>query len=532
MRSIAKARQKSKIQKHNTYERFNDSLKSKDDATARVAQACWLGMHIAIFASLSLLESDLHRWLQTGALAPLLSFGFLVTVNFITYFWVLNSDPGYVDANEKANVSTEMCTFELKDNAICNIANAIDSQSLAFTTDPIHSYKDPPTSATVLPNAKPNDTFIASCVTNASDHTEQPTNENNSNTHKIGTALATLDTTVHSTTSLVAETICDAVNSSSDIDVDVNTSGVVTDLSGTAAERVGNKGRQAQDDGPSIQLFSSNCCSSDPICKEDGLNVPTPEVKIQFKASSSKFNTQIGEIQSYEEEEFIAVQIQPGNIQVEEGGNNEDSWDADESYEASCPLNTDFQESERWGRGCPHCQSWQPVRAKHCHECQRCVRRFDHHCFWVGTCIGQKNHVRFWWYLCSQTLLVLWSLHLGNSAYKSADTPQLWIQANLIALVTSLVLLIVVLFVGTLWIFHTYLAVTNQTTWELTRNHKISYLSNVPENVAPFSRGILTNLKEFCLGEIASPYVLPTKADLCMISIRETIWENRYYSCF
>ena len=26
----------------------------------------------------------------------------------------------------------------------------------------------------------------------------------------------------------------------------------------------------------------------------------------------------------------------------------------------------------------------QPLRTKHCKDCRRCVRKFDHHCFWIG----------------------------------------------------------------------------------------------------------------------------------------------------
>ncbi|KAL4579563.1 hypothetical protein LXL04_015715 [Taraxacum kok-saghyz] len=62
---------------------------------------------------------------------------------------------------------------------------------------------------------------------------------------------------------------------------------------------------------------------------------------------------------------------------------------------------------------CPSCK---PPRAKHCHDCDRCVLQFDHHCVWVGTCIGQGNHCRFWsvnlsvlWYILGETALSIWT---------------------------------------------------------------------------------------------------------------------------
>lgn len=188
-------------------------------------------------------------------------------------------------------------------------------------------------------------------------------------------------------------------------------------------------------------------------------------------------------------------------------------------------------EVQRYGRECPYCIKWQPVRAKHCHECGRCVQRFDHHCFWVGTCIGQRNHGRFWRYLSTQLLLLVWVVSLNSSAYVYRPTFETWVEANLIQLVMSLVLYCFTVFVLSLWGLHTFLILTNQTTWEVTKRCNISYLNKVPDNVQPFNRGLKQNLREYCLGEVNEPYVLPTNETLQEESKRETFWENRYYSC-
>ena len=56
---------------------------------------------------------------------------------------------------------------------------------------------------------------------------------------------------------------------------------------------------------------------------------------------------------------------------------------------------------------CTDCRIVQTVRTRHCHACNRCVRRYDHHCFWLNACIGARNLGLFY--------MILWVL-AGNLA--------------------------------------------------------------------------------------------------------------------
>lgn len=91
------------------------------------------------------------------------------------------------------------------------------------------------------------------------------------------------------------------------------------------------------------------------------------------------------------------------------------------------------------GRECAYCQGWQPLRAKHCHDCGRCVRRFDHHCAWVGNCIGEGNHRVFVFYLSAQLALLIWAAVQCVSAFGPTGSADLWILHQLHLLLAMVV---------------------------------------------------------------------------------------------
>ena len=64
------------------------------------------------------------------------------------------------------------------------------------------------------------------------------------------------------------------------------------------------------------------------------------------------------------------------------------------------------------------------------------------------------------------------------------------------------------IFVGGLWLYHLYLALTNQTTFEASFRDRVPYLKEVPEAAWPFSQGLVGNLKLFCCATGPQRHVL------------------------
>ncbi|KAE8693455.1 Protein S-acyltransferase 10 [Hibiscus syriacus] len=172
---------------------------------------------------------------------------------------------------------------------------------------------------------------------------------------------------------------------------------------------------------------------------------------------------------------------------------------------------------------CSYCNVEQPPRAKHCHDCDKCVLQFDHHCVWLGTCVGRDNHCKFWWYICVETALCLWTGILYITFLKANISRAWWKDAIMILLLVALS--ISILFLLLLLLFHSYLVLTNQTTYELVRRRRIPYLRQIPERVFPFSKGVCRNLREFCCAR-SSNYSLES-----LPSPQELEEKSRPYTC-
>eukprot|EP00164_Ancoracysta_twista_P003634 GFYU01004871.1.p1 GENE.GFYU01004871.1~~GFYU01004871.1.p1 ORF type:complete len:373 (-),score=61.30 GFYU01004871.1:207-1325(-) len=148
---------------------------------------------------------------------------------------------------------------------------------------------------------------------------------------------------------------------------------------------------------------------------------------------------------------------------------------------------------------CSRCAVPQALRTKHCYDCDRCIPKFDHHCVWIGTCVAEGNHARFWWYLLCETVLIGFSIFVAVTALRSGEDSKEYFLRNIFILPTLAVLVLFFLLPFTLLIFHSYLAITNQTTWETLRRSSIYYMREVPRTVPfPFSEGCARNIYTFC----------------------------------
>jgi len=151
-------------------------------------------------------------------------------------------------------------------------------------------------------------------------------------------------------------------------------------------------------------------------------------------------------------------------------------------------------------RFCPACNLWQKLRSKHCNLCNQCVAKYDHHCFWMGNCIGEKNHGHFWWFLFCQSCLIVWTLYLliEGLCWADLDSVEHFLEHNVLGLLVMIMTVVLGWLPMALLVLHSYLILTNQTTWEFNRRARITYLHGLADGVHPFNKGPMGNVDLIC----------------------------------
>ena len=149
---------------------------------------------------------------------------------------------------------------------------------------------------------------------------------------------------------------------------------------------------------------------------------------------------------------------------------------------------------------CYSCSLFRPPRTSHCALCDNCVERFDHHCFWLGTCIGKRNY-KYFYILISilningiiQISFCIYILVFESKKIKNKENT----GYTLLIMVSCVILYDIIflsLFIGKLFILHTYLIFKNLTFYEYTKEKMKIYPKGInPYNKYPFfhSKNIL-----------------------------------------
>ncbi|ORC88631.1 putative palmitoyltransferase ZDHHC12 [Trypanosoma theileri] len=169
------------------------------------------------------------------------------------------------------------------------------------------------------------------------------------------------------------------------------------------------------------------------------------------------------------------------------------NWNPDPGF-VSESMDVLTPEDKKLFHWCEVCQIWQPLRSKHCVRCERCVRKFDHHCVWIGGCVGESNHLRFFLLL---TVALMYLLFLFCSLFSCFNfhghaTVDAAIVRNIIPFLVLLICAFLTLFVFILFVMHAAILLRNETMWEFSSRHRITYLSSRKGN--PFNAGIFSNI--------------------------------------
>ncbi|ELT92972.1 hypothetical protein CAPTEDRAFT_150818 [Capitella teleta] len=189
---------------------------------------------------------------------------------------------------------------------------------------------------------------------------------------------------------------------------------------------------------------------------------------------------------------FVTCLTDPGYVQV-----TKQRYDDSDEDEHSQMLNS--EEKAIAHRKCGFCGIEQPLRARHCEECDRCVRKFDHHCPWLDTCVGENNHRYFVIFLCLMAAVITWALFVVWHSFVECRLWSDWFWTNIIFIINLLILVPGGFACWCLLGMHTYIAAVNQTTWEIVSRGRITYLSKLADDVNPFHEGYIRNCYSFLL---------------------------------
>ena len=136
---------------------------------------------------------------------------------------------------------------------------------------------------------------------------------------------------------------------------------------------------------------------------------------------------------------------------------------------------------------CYSCYLFRPPRTSHCALCDNCVERFDHHCLWLGNCVGKNNYKYFYALLSSLNINAIFQIIFCAISLNLEIKMDNKINYTFIIVLGCIILynlLFLILFIGKLFILHTYLIFKGITFYEYSKHKLDSY----PEGVNPYNK--------------------------------------------
>jgi hypothetical protein len=124
------------------------------------------------------------------------------------------------------------------------------------------------------------------------------------------------------------------------------------------------------------------------------------EGEVKRKREAMNLNISEIEIETLDERGFDSIKEDPEE--------NQDSPQKVPSVEIIEETPSLFQVESKY---CTACKLEQPLRTKHCKNCNRCVATYDHHCPWIGNCVAEKNRRFFFYFLLSQLSELIWATY-------------------------------------------------------------------------------------------------------------------------
>jgi len=104
---------------------------------------------------------------------------------------------------------------------------------------------------------------------------------------------------------------------------------------------------------------------------------------------------------------------------------------------------------------------------------------------------------------------------LYRSAISISGSTLEWLRSNILVFFCLSVLFIAAIIVGLLLLYHSYLMLSGQTTWEQASRNRIIYLKDLQDLSNPFDEGCCCNIAVFvCSGlrDWEQVYISRTKA--------------------